>query len=484
MSLTKSELLENKQYELTFGVDKAAFDAAVDKAYHKNVGKISIPGFRRGKAPRAIIEKMYGKGAFYDDAINDLLPEAFEAALKEFDKTVVGRPEFDVETIDENGVVFKAKVYVKPEVKIDGYKGLKLNRVVAPVKDEDIEDELKRVQERNARMTDITDRAAALGDTSNIDFEGFIDGKPFEGGKGEGFSLVLGSGQFIPGFEEQIVGHAIGDKFDVNVTFPADYSAEEFQGKAATFKCKLNGLKLKELPAIDDELARDVSEFDTLDAYKADIKKGLEEKNAQAADNEVDSQLLQALVDKLEADIPECMFETEVDNIVRDYDNRFRMQGMDLETYFKYTGLTMESLRMQARPQAENQVKTRLALEKISELEKIEVSEEDINAEYESIAKAYNMKLEDVKAAAPADAIAEDMKVKKAVDFVKANATISDKKPAAKKASTKAQAPKEEASDAEKPAKKTTAKKTTAKKEASGETKPAKKTTKKKADAE
>lgn len=465
MSLKKSELVEKNRYELTFDVDKATFDAAVDKAFRVNAAKITIPGFRKGKAPRAIIEKMYGNGAFYEDAINEIIPDAYETAVKESALEIVGRPEFDVDTIDENGVTLKAKVFVKPDVKIEGYKGLEATRNVTPVTDDDIKAELDRVVERNARMLDVTDRAAALGDTANIDFEGFADGVAFDGGKAEGFSIVLGSGQFIPGFEDQIVSHNVGDKFDVNVTFPEDYSAKELAGKPAVFKVKLNSLKLKELPALDDEFARDVSEFDTLDEYKADIKAKLEEKNAKNADADVDNQLIDALIGKLEADIPECMIDAEVENFVRDYDNRLRMQGMDLKTYFKYTGLDLESLRMQFRPQAENQVKMRLALEKIAALENIEVTDEDIDSEYQNIANAYGMTVEEVKKAAPADAIAEDMKVKKAVDFIKANAVISDKakkasKPRKKKTDDAEAAASSDAPAAEeKPAKKTATKK-------------------------
>ncbi len=473
MSLTKSELIEKNQYQLTFSVDKATFEAAVNKAYRMNATKINIPGFRKGKAPRAIIEKMYGKGAFYEDAINEIIPDAYEEAAKASGLDIVGRPEFDVETIDDNGVVLIAKVFVKPEVKIDGYKGIKVTRNVAPVTDDDVDAEVNRVAERNSRMTEVTDRAALLGDTTNIDFEGFESGVAFDGGKGEGFDLVLGSGQFIPGFEDQIVGHEIGEEFDVNVTFPEDYSAENLKGKPAVFKVKINSIKLKELPAIDDEFARDVSEFDTIAEYKADVKVKLEARNANAADREVEDQLIAALIEKVEADIPECMFEAEVENFIRDYDNRLRMQGMELKTYFQYTGLNLDTMREQVRPQAENQVKTRLALEAIAAIENIAVTDEDIEGEYTNIAAAYGMTVEEVKKAAPADAIAEDMKVKKAVDFVKENADISDaapkkKAPAKRKTTKKADAETEEApaETAEAPKKKAPAKKKTTTKKA------------------
>ncbi len=431
MSLKKSELIEKNLYELTFDVDRATFDAAVDKAYRRSAKNINIPGFRRGKAPRSIIEKMYGKGVFYEDAINDIIPAAYTEAAKESALEIVSQPEFDVETIDDNGVVLKAKVYVKPEVKIENYLGIEATRTLTPTTDADVDAEIEKVRARNSRMIDVTDRAAQTDDIANIDYEGSVDGVPFDGGKAEGHDLKLGSGQFIPGFEDQIVGHAIGDAFDVNVTFPTEYHAEELAGKAAVFKVKLNALKVNELPELDDEFVRDVSEFDTLDEYKADIKAKLEEKNAKMADNAVEDQLLEALMNKLEAEIPEAMFENETENFVRDYDNRLRMQGLDLATYFKYTGMNLDMMRQQLRPQAEKQVKTRLALEKIAELENIVVSDDEIEAEYSRIAEAYGMEIEKVKETVDADSIAADMKVKKAVDLVKEKAVVTDAAPAA-----------------------------------------------------
>ena len=431
MSLKKFELIEKNLYELTFDVDRATFEAAIEKAYRRSAKNINIPGFRRGKAPRSIIEKMYGKGVFYEDAINDIIPAAYTEAAKESALEIVSQPEFDVETIDDNGVVLKAKVYVKPEVKIENYLGIEATRTLVPTTDADVDAEIEKVRARNSRMIDVTDRAAQLDDIANIDYEGSVDGVPFDGGKAEGHDLKLGSGQFIPGFEDQIVSHAIGDEFDVNVTFPTEYHAEELAGKAAVFKVKLNALKVNELPELDDEFVRDVSEFDTLDEYKADIKAKLEEKNAKMADNAVEDQILEALMNKLEAEIPEAMFETETENFVRDYDNRLRMQGLDLATYFKYTGMNLDMMRQQLRPQAEKQVKTRLALEKIAELENIVVSDEEIEAEYSRIAEAYGMEIEKVKETVDADSIAADMKVKKAVDLVKEKAVVTDAAPAA-----------------------------------------------------
>ncbi|MBQ7337249.1 MAG: trigger factor [Clostridia bacterium] len=424
MALTKCEKNEQGQYVLEFGVEKDVFEAAVNKVYRKEVKNMTIPGFRKGKAPRAMIEKMYGKGVFYEGAFNALLPEAYEAALKESALQVVGQPEFDVVSCDENGVVFSATVYVKPEVEIKDYFGIEATKQVAEVTDEEIDNEILAVRDRNSRETEIVDRAAENGDTVTIDFEGFADDVPFEGGKGTDYPLELGSGSFIPGFEEQIVGHAIGDAFDVNVTFPEEYHAEDLKGKPAVFKVTLKAIKKIELPELDDDFVKDVSEFDTVDAYRADWKAKLEKKHESAAASAFEDQLMKALMDRLVADIPEPMFAEETENFLRDYDNRLRMQGLDLNTYFKYTGMTLDSMREQFRPQAESQVKCRLALEKIAELENITPTDEEIDAEYEAIATAYNMEVEKVKEVVAHDAIVADMKVKKAMEAVKANAVI------------------------------------------------------------
>jgi trigger factor len=367
---------------------------------------------------------MYGKGVFYEGAFNALLPDAYAAALKESELSVVGQPEFDVVSCDENGVVFSATVYVKPEVEIKDYFGIEATKEVAEVTDEEIDNEILAVRDRNSRETEIADRAAENGDTATIDFEGFTDDVPFEGGKGTDYPLELGSGSFIPGFEEQIVGHNIGDAFDVNVTFPEEYHAENLAGKPAVFKVTLKALKKIELPELDDDFVKDVSEFDTVDAYRADWKAKLEKKHESAAASAFEDQLMKALIDRLVAEIPEPMFAEETDNFLRDYDNRLRMQGLDLNTYFKYTGMTIESMREQFRPQAENQVKCRLALEKIAELENIVPTDAEIDAEYEAIATAYNMEVAKVKEIVAHDAIVADMKVKKAMEAVKENAVI------------------------------------------------------------
>lgn len=430
MSLKSRNKPTGNQVELEFTIEKEAFDKAVDAAYRKNVGKMNVPGFRKGKAPKAIIEKMYGKGVFYDDALNTLIPDAFEAALDEAGEKPVGQPEFDIVSL-EGDVVIKAAFPVKPEVTVKNYKGYAVERTVAPTTDEEVDAEIAQVRSRNSRTVDITDRPAADGDIAVIDYEGFVDGKPFEGGKGEKHNLTLGSGQFIPGFEAQIVGHNPGDEFDVVVTFPEDYHAKDLAGKEATFKTVLHEIKFNELPALDDDFAKDVSEFDTFDEYKADVKAKITDRHVKAADAEVEEKLIDALIDNLEADIPEAMFVNETENQLRDYDNRLRMQGLDLGTYLKYTGLDLDKMREQFRPRAERQVKTRLALEKIAELENLTVTDEDTEAEIKKIAGMYGLETDKVKEQVSPDMLAEDIKVGKAVDIVKANAVITDKAPEA-----------------------------------------------------
>ena len=427
MSLTKSEVIEKNRYELQFSVDKATFDNAVNAVYRKQVKSISVPGFRKGKAPRSIIEKMYGTGVFYEDAINDLIPEAYTEAAKESGLEIVGQPEFDVVSLDDNGLLLSAKVYVKPEVEIKDYLGIEVEKDVAPVTDEEVDKEIETIRERNSREIDVTDRAAEMGDTAVIDFEGFCDGVAFEGGKGTDYALKLGSGSFIPGFEEQVVGKSIDEEFDVNVTFPEEYHAADLAGKPAVFKVKIHAITRVELPELDDDFAKDVSEFDTFDEYKADLKAKIEKRHETAADNQVENALVEALIEKLEAEIPEAMFEAETENYVRDYDTRLRSQGLDLKTYFKYTGMNLDSLREQMRPQAERQVKARLALEKIAALENLSASDKDVQAEYEKIASAYGIEVEQVKESIDASAIAEDMKVQKAMDLVKEKAVIKSK---------------------------------------------------------
>lgn len=425
MSLIKSEKTEEKNvYSLEFSVDKETWNKAISAAYHKQVGKITVPGFRKGKAPRPVIEKMYGKGFFYEEAFNIVLPDAYDDAVQKAKLTVVGQPDFDVKSVDENGVVFTAKVAVKPDVTIKDYLGIEAEKTVAPVTDEEIDAEINMVRERNSREIEVTDGESVMGDICNIDYEGSVDGVPFEGGKGEDYPLKLGSGNFIPGFEEQVAGHKVEEPFDVKVTFPEEYHAKELAGKAAVFKTVIHKIRHIELPALDDDFAKDVSEFDTLAEYRADVKAKMEKRYETEADKKFEDAILDTLIEKLEADIPEAMFVQETDNFVRDYENRMKMQGLDLNTYFKYTGMTMDQLREQLRPQAEKQVKLRLALEKIAKLEKIKAGKKDIDEELKRIADSYQMEVDQVRNLVPEDSIAEDIKVKKAMDLVKENAVV------------------------------------------------------------
>lgn len=427
MSLKSVNKPETNVVEIVFTADKETFEAAVNRAYKKQVSSITVPGFRKGKAPKHIIEKMYGKGVFYDDALNEIVPGAYEDAIKDQDFKIVSRPEFDVTEINDEGVTFTAKFFVKPEVEISDYAGIEVTKTVREATDDEVNAEIEQTQKRNSRQIEITDRAAQNGDITVIDFDGYVDDKPFDGGKAEKYNLTLGSGSFIPGFEDQIVGKNIGDEFDVNVTFPEDYHAKELAGKPAVFKVKLHEIKFNELPVLDDEFAKDVSEFDTFDEYKADVKAKINDRYKAQAESEVEEQIISALIEKLNAEIPEPMFEAEAENFVRDFDNRLRMQGLDLNTYFKYTGLDLDAMRKQMRPQAERQVKTRLALEKIAALENIEVTEADINEEYDRMVKAYNLEAEKVKELVDEAMVKEDVAVKKAVDFVKEKAVVTEK---------------------------------------------------------
>ncbi len=423
MSLIKKELTEKSGFTMEFSVSKETYDKAEMAAYKKQVKNMNIPGFRKGKAPKHIIETYYGKGIFFEDAINACIPEAFEEAVKESGLDIVGTPKFDLVSNDGD-IILKAEGFVKPEVSIEGYRGIEVEKKQEEVTDEAVEAELTRALERNARSIDVTDRAAAMGDIANIDYEGSVDGVPFDGGKGEGHDLKLGSGAFIPGFEEQVAGKNIGEEFDVNVTFPEDYHAKELAGKAAVFKTKLNSIKFEELPLADDEFAKDVSEFDTIAEYKADIKSKMEKRNAEAAEREMENALAEALMEKLVAEIPEPMFEAETENFVRDYDTRLRQSGLDLKTYFKYTGLTLESLREQMRPQAERQVKVRLALEKIAALENLSVTDERIDEEYARIGETYNVPKDEVAKMIAKEDITADLLVGEAMKLVKDTAVI------------------------------------------------------------
>ncbi len=425
MSLIKSELTEKNGYVIEFSVARDVYAKAELDAYKKNVKSMNVPGFRKGKAPLYVIKTFYGKDVFFEDAINACIPEAFEAAIKEAGYDVVGNPKFDLVSM-EGDIVLKAEGFVKPVGTIEGYKGIEVEKKVVEVTEADVDAEIERVRDRNARFISESDEPIAEGATVSLDFEGFVDGVAFEGGKGEDHELKLGSGSFIPGFEEQIVGHKIGEEFDVEVTFPTEYHSADLAGKAATFKCTVKAVK--QLPELDDEFAKDVSEFDTLEEYRADVKAGLVKKNEEAADREMENKLAEKLMELLVADIPEVMFEQEAENFLRDYDTRLRSSGLDLKTYMQYTGMTLDSLREQFRPRAEQQVKVRLALEAIARAEALDATAEEIDAEYERIGNAYSVAVDEVKAMILAEDIKADLVVGKAMTLVKENAVTVEPK--------------------------------------------------------
>ena len=393
MSLTSVNKLENNTVELQIQVSEEQFQDALVKAYKKKVKSIALPGFRKGKAPKAMIEKMYGKEFFYDDAINMVYPAAYEAAVEEAKIEPVDRANVsDLQVEDGKGFSFKATVTVKPEVTVKNYKGIKAEKTVETIMAADVNAELDRMRERNSRLTNV-ERAAKNGDTALIDFEGFKDGVAFEGGKGENFPLVLGSGQFIPGFEEQVVGHKEGDEFEVNVTFPEDYHAEDLKGQAVIFKVKVNAVQEKELPALDDEFVKDVSEFDTLADLKKDVKEKLQQEADKKAQVDMENSLISTVIENMEGEIPQCMYENKINEMVNDFSYRLQSQGMNLDLYLHYTGSDMKTFRATFQESAERQVKIRLALEKIAEVEQLTASEEDIQAEYEKIAQNYGIDL-------------------------------------------------------------------------------------------
>jgi trigger factor len=452
MKLIKSEKLEKSMHELQFSIDAEAFKAAVSNVFKREGKKYSVPGFRKGKAPRNLIEKMYGADVFTYDAINDLFPAAYEDALKEAKVEAVGRPDVKVESADaENGVTLTVKVAEKPEVKVSKYEGLAVEKTVHTVDEADVDAELKRMQERNAREC-TREGAAENGDIVDIDFDGYVDGKAFEGGKAEHYQLTLGSGSFIPGFEDQCVGHKAGEDFDVNVKFPKEYQAAELADKDATFKIKLHEVKYKEMPALDDDFAKDVSEYDTLDALKDSIRKGKQEQLDKQDSLDVENKLVDQVIDGMEAEIPQDMYEERMDEMVNDFAYRVEQQGLKLDQYLKYMGQTVEQFRQSFMPQAEKQVKIRLALEAVAAKEKIEAAEEDVNAEIKRIADQYKMEEEKVRGLVNIEDLKKDLAVNKAIDFLKEKAKITEK-PAEKEASA----------DEEKPAKKA-AKKPAAKK--------------------
>lgn len=419
MALKSSNKVETNTYEIEVTVTPEVFTDACKSAYAKQRKSIQIPGFRKGKATQGMIEKFYGEGAFYEEALEIVYPEAVSAAIEEAGLRTVDQP-FDLEVpvmSKSEGVEMKMKVTVYPEVKLGEYKGLKASMLSTEATDEDVEKELDNMRDRNSRLVTVEDRETQMGDTAEINFEGFVDGVAFEGGKGENYPLELGSGSFIPGFEEQVAGHKTGEEFDVNVTFPEEYTAE-LAGKDAVFKCKINEIKAKEMPELDDEFAKDVSEFDTLDELKADIKKQITERKENEAKTDFENQLMEQVIANMECEIPECMFSQKTDEMIRDYSYRLQMQGIDLNTYLSYLGQDMDSFKASFKDGAENQVKASIALEAIVDAEKIEATDEELDAEVNKLAEQYQMDAEQIKKAVPAEQLAEDIKRRKAVALI------------------------------------------------------------------
>ena len=425
MNVKATNKVETNRYELELEVSPEEFNEAINTVYKRESKKMNIPGFRKGHAPRAFIEKYYGEEVFYEAAIDHLYRPMVMEAVEKSGLQVISIGEFKIDEIGKDkGILCKLNVVTKPEATIEGYKGIEATKKKAEVTDEDVSAELVKVQDRNSRMVTVEDRAALTGDTAVIDFEGFCDGEAFEGGKGENFELALGSGQFIPGFEDQVVGHETGEEFEIAVKFPEEYQAENLKGKDATFKIKLHEIKRKELPVLDDEFAKDVSEFDTLDAYKESIREKLQSDREKSAEADVENQILEALIEKVEGEIPDEMYDNEVEESINSFAYRLQSQGLNLETYLKYTGMNTDALKEQFKPQAEKQVKLRLALEKIAANEGLEPTEEERNAEYEKLAKTYEMEVDKIKNIVAEAQVKGDLQSQKAVEFVKENAAV------------------------------------------------------------
>ncbi len=431
MSLKSTERTEVNTVEMVFEVGPEQFEAAIEKAYQRVKKNISVPGFRKGKVTRRMAEMRLGEGVFYEEALNDLINEELVPELAKAEFELVDRPQIDAEKISkEEGVVFKAICITKPDVQIENYKGIKATKKVREVTEADVNTQVDLLRQRNARLVSVDDRAAQLGDEVNIDFEGFFGDEAFEGGKGEQFPLKLGSGQFIPGFEDQIVGKNVGDEFDVVVTFPENYQMEDYAGKEATFKCKLNGITVEELPEADDEFIQDTTEFETLDAFKADAKEKLEASAKREADTAFDNAIMESLIHMVDAPIPNVMFEHRLDSLVENFESMLKEQGMTLDLYLQYTGMDLTDFRETNRDRAESEVKLRLALEKIADLENIQISDEEINDSLKGIAEANKLTVDDVKRRLPMGDYIMDMRVTKAIELVKANAEIVDEAPA------------------------------------------------------
>lgn len=425
MALKESTKKEQaNSYELVVSVDAETFEKAVNAVYKRQVKKINIPGFRKGKAPRHMIEKMYGSEVFYEDAMQDCYPEALYDAAKEVNLKIVAVESLEAVEAGKDGFTFKTSIIVEPEMEIKDYLGIEIEKKSTEVTDELVDEEIEKVRDRNSRMVTVEDRPAQDGDTVVIDFEGFVDGAAFDGGKAENYNLALGSGNFIPGFEEQIVGHNTDEEFSINVKFPEDYQAEELKGKDAEFKIKLHEIKAKELPEVDDEFVKDVSDKETLDEYKEELKETLAKRLEDEAEKDVDDQIANKLMELVEGEIPEAMYDNQANEMIRDFDMRLRSQGMSIETYMQYMGADQNALREMYKEEAKKRVKLRLALETVAKKENIEVTEDDLNAEYDKMAENYKMEVEKVKAAVPAESLSEDLKVQKALELVKEKTVI------------------------------------------------------------
>lgn len=425
MSLKATNNVETNKYELEIEISAEDFEAAIEKAYLKARKNIAMPGFRKGKAPRKLIEKEYGEQVFFEDAVNLLYAPVVNGAVEESGLELVTRPEVEVTEISkENGVKLKATCITKPEVEVEDYKGIEVEKVVNPVTDEDINKQLDALREKNVTVETVDDRAAENGDDVVIDFEGFKDDVAFEGGKAEDFTLSLGSGQFIPGFEDQIVGHNAGEEFDINVTFPEEYQVKELAGAPAVFKIKLKSISKKVMPELDDDMVKDSTEFDTVDEYKADVKKKLEEANEKHADSEVEAKIFDKVIENMTAEIPQVMFDNRVNEMISELEQRLAPQGISLDLYMQYTGQTMDTVKKAYAEQAEKQVKLRLALEKIAKLENIEVTEDELKAEFDKLAEAYKLDVDQIKQFIHDDDLKKDIAVGKAVDLIKDAAVI------------------------------------------------------------
>ena len=425
MSLKATNNVETNKYELEIEISAEDFEAAIEKAYLKARKNIAMPGFRKGKAPRKLIEKEYGEQVFFEDAVNLLYAPVVNGAVEESGLELVTRPEVEVTEISkENGVKLKATCITKPEVEVKDYKGIEVEKVVNPVTDEDINKQLDALREKNVTVETVDDRAAENGDDVVIDFEGFKDDVAFEGGKAEDFTLSLGSGQFIPGFEDQIVGHNAGEDFDINVTFPDEYQVKELAGAPAVFKIKLKSISKKVMPELDDDMVKDSTEFDTVDEYKADVKKKLEEANEKHADSEVEAKIFDKVIENMTAEIPQVMFDNRVNEMIDELEQRLAPQGISLDLYMQYTGQTIDTVKKAYAEQAEKQVKLRLALEKIAKLENIEVTEDELKAEFDKLAEAYKLDVDQIKQFIHDDDLKKDIAVGKAVDLIKDAAVI------------------------------------------------------------